>query len=161
MERIALILVFVAAPAWGFDANGVALGAPEAAVKQAFPQARCQPMDWKTRAADRRCDEAPIRFGGADARITFFLKHDAVQAFDVRLEDKDLRLVVEYLRDHFGKPEFEGHEVFRRRGDARAVYKVRWEQGEDRAVLSAIDGRRRVDLNVWRGNFDTEIYKFK
>jgi hypothetical protein len=54
VERVALILLFACAPAWGFDANGVTLGAPEAAVKAAFPRARCQAMDWKTDAADRR-----------------------------------------------------------------------------------------------------------
>jgi hypothetical protein len=94
-------------------------------------------------------------------RITFFLKADAVQAFDVRFDDKDLRLVVEYLRERYGKPDSEGQEVVRRRGDARAVYKVRWAKGADRAVLSSIAGRRRVDLNVWRGDFDTEIYRFR
>lgn len=156
-----LSLFFLAAPAWGFDANGVALGASEAEVKKAFPQARCQAMDWKTDAADRRCDEAPIEFGGAGARITFFLKNDAVQAFDVRFDDKDLRAVVEHLRQHYGAPGAEGEEVFRRRGEARAVYKVRWERGRDRAVLSSISGRRRVELNVWRGDFDTEIYRLK
>jgi hypothetical protein len=161
VERVALILLFACAPAWGFDANGVTLGAPEAAVKEAFPHARCQAMDWKTDAADRRCDEGPVPFGGAEVRITFFLKADAVQAFDVRFDDKDLRLVVEYLRERYGKPDSEGQEVFRRRGDARAVYKVRWAKGADRAVLSSIAGRRRVDLNVWRGDFDTEIYRFR
>jgi hypothetical protein len=161
VARIALILLFACAPAWGFDANGVPLGAPETAVKEAFPRARCQAMDWKTDAADRRCDQGPVQFGGAEARITFFLKADAVQAFDVRFDDKDLRAVVEYLRERYGKPDAEGQEVFRRRGDARVVYKVRWAKGADRAVLSSIAGRRRVDLNVWRGDFDTEIYRFR
>lgn len=161
MERIALVLLLAAAPAWGFDANGVALGANEAEVRKAVSGAHCKPMDWKTDAADRRCDAASVQFGGAEARITFFLKNDAVQAFDVRFDDKDLLPVVEHLRQHFGKPDFEGHEVFRRRGDARSVYKVRWEKGADRAVLSSMASRRRVDLNVWRGNFDTEIYRIK
>jgi hypothetical protein len=161
VARIALILLFAAAPAWGFDANGVALGASEAEIARAFPRARCKAMDWKTDAADRRCDEAPVRFGGAEARITFFLKADAVQAFDVRFEEKDLRATLEHLRQRYGKPDAEGQEVFRRRGDARTVYKARWEKGRDRAVLSSIAGRRRVDLNVWRGDFDTEIYRFK
>ena len=161
MARAALILLLAATPALGFDANGVALGASEAEITRAFPRARCKAMDWKTDAADRRCDEAPVRFGGAEARITFFLKADAVQAFDVRLEEKDLRAVLEHLRQRYGKPDAEGQEVFRRRSDARAVYKVRWEKGQDRAVLSSIAGRRRVDLNVWRGDFDTEIYRFK
>ena len=161
MERTALILLLAAAPAWGFDANGVALGASEAEVRQRFPTARCKPMEWKTDAAERRCDDAPVRFGGAEARITFFLKRDSVQAFDVRLEEKDLRGVVEHLRQHYGRPDAEGNETFQRRGDARSVYKMRWVKGRDRALLSAMAGRRRVDLSVWRGNFDTEIYRFK
>ena len=161
MERVALILALAAGPAWGFDANGVALGAAEAEVRKAFPAARCKPMEWKTDAADRRCDDAPVRFGGADARITFFLRKDSVQAFDVRFEEKDLRGVVEYLRQRYGRPDAEGHETFQRRGDARSIYKVRWEKGQDRAILSSMAGRRRVDLNVWRGNFDTEVYRIK
>jgi hypothetical protein len=84
-----------------------------------------------------------------------------VQAFDVRFEEKELRGVVEHLRQHYGRPEAEGNETFQRRGDARSVYKVRWVNGQDRAVLSSMAGRRRVDLNVWRGNFDTEIYRIK
>ena len=161
MERVALILLLAAAPAWGFDANGVALGASEAEVRKAFPAAKCKPMDWKTDAAERRCDAPPFQFGGAEARITFFLKQDAVQAFDVRFEDKDLRAVLEHLRQHYGRPDAEGHETFRRRGDARSIFKVRWEKGQDRAVLSSMAGRRRVDLNAWRGDFDTEIYRIK
>jgi hypothetical protein len=161
VERTALILLLAAAPAWGFDANGVVLGASEAEVQQRFLTARCKPMEWKTDAAERRCDDAPVRFGGAEARITFFLKRDAVQAFDVRFEEKDLRGVVEHLRQHYGRPEAEGDETFQRRGDARSVYKVRWVKGQDRAVLSSMAGRRRVDLNVWRGNFDTEVYRIK
>ena len=161
MERVALILALAAGPAWGFDANGVALGAAEAEGRKAFPAARCQPMEWKTDDADRRCDDAPVRFGGADARITFFLRKDSVQAFDVRFEQKDLRGVVEYLRQRYGRPDAEGHETFQRRGDARSVYKLRWEKGQDRAVLSSMSGRRRVDLNVWRGNFNTEVYRIK
>jgi hypothetical protein len=161
VERTALILLLAAAPAWGFDANGVTLGASEAAVLERFPAARCKPMEWKTDAADRRCDAAAVRFGGADARMTFFLEKDSVQAFDVRLEEKDLRGVVEYLRQRYGRPEAEGNETFQRRGDARSVYKLRWVKGKDRAVLSSLAGRRRVDLNVWRGNFDTEIYRIK
>jgi hypothetical protein len=161
MERIALILALAAAPAWGFDAKGVALGASEADVRKAFHAAHCKPMDWKTDAADRRCDGAAERFGGAEARITFFLKADVVQAFDVRFEEKDLRAVLEFLRQHYGRPDAEGMETFQRRGDARSVFKARWEKGQDRAVLSSMAGRRRVDLNVWRGNFDSEIYRIK
>jgi hypothetical protein len=161
LESIALILLLAAAPGGTFDAGGVALGASEAEVRKAFPDASCKAMDWRTDAADRRCDKAPVQFGGAEARISFFLKKDAVQAFDVRFEEKDLRGVVDYLRKRYGKPEAEGRESFQRRGDAREIYRVRWERGEDRAVLSAMAGRRRVDLNVWRGKFDTEVYRIK
>lgn len=161
MEKIALILALAAMPAWGFDANGVALGANEAEIATTFPTARCKPMDWRTDAAERRCDGPAVQFGGAQARITFFLKQDAVQAFDVRFEEKDLRAVLEFLRQHYGRPDVEGTETFQRRGDARSVFKARWEKGADRAVLSSMAGRRRVDLNVWRGNFDTEIYRIK
>lgn len=161
MERLALILALAAAPAWGFDANGVTLGASEGAVLERFPTARCKPMEWKTDAADRRCDDTPVRFGGAEARITFFFKNDSVQAFDVRFEERDLRGVVEYLRQRYGRPHAEGRETFQRRGDARSIYKVRWQKGRDRAVLSSMAGRRRVDLNVWRGSFDTEVYRMR
>jgi hypothetical protein len=153
--------VLLAMPAWGFEANGVALGASEAVVAKAFAEANCKPMDWRTDAADRRCDAAHIQFGGVAARITFFLKQDAVQAFDLRFDEKDLRAVLEHLRQNYGRPDAEGQETFQRRGDARSVFKARWEKGRVRAVLSSMSGRRRVDLNVWRGNFDTEIYRFK
>lgn len=162
MERIALTLVLaVAAPAWAFDANGVALGATEAEVKQAFPEAHCKAMEWKTDAADRRCDDAPVRFGGADARISFFLRQDAVQAFDVRFDARDLERVAGHLRSHYGAPDTEGPEVIERRDRRRELYKMRWKKGADQAVLTSQIGRRRVDLNVWRGDFDTEVYRIK
>lgn len=161
MEKLALILLLAAAPAWAFDANGVALGAAEAEVMKAFPEARCKAMEWKTDAADRRCDDAPVRFGGAEARISFFLKKDAVQAFDVRFDAGDLERVAGYLRSHYGAPDAEGREVIERRDKRRELFKMRWKQGADRAVLTSQVGRRRVDLNVWRGDFDTEVYVIK
>jgi hypothetical protein len=155
------LLLLAAAPAGAFDANGVALGATEAQLLKAFPQAHCKVMDWKTEAADRRCDEAPARFAGADARITFYLRKDALQAFDVRFNDKDLRGVLEHLKEQYGKPESEGPVTYQRRGDARTIYRASWERGGERAVLSSMTGRHRVDLSVWRGNFDTEIYRIQ
>lgn len=161
MEKLALILLLAAGPAGAFDANGVALGASEAQVRKSFPEARCKAMEWKTDAADRRCDDAPVRFGGADARISFFLKKDAVQAFDVRFDAGDLERVAGYLRSRYGAPDAERREVIERGDRRRELYKMRWKKGADRAVLTSQIGRRRVDLNVWRGDFDTEVYVIK
>ena len=155
------LFAFLAAPAWAFDANGVALGATEAQVTQAFPGARCKPMEWKTDAADRRCDDAPVRFGDAEARISFFLKKDSVQAFDVRFDARDLERVAAYLRSRYGAPETEAREVIERRDKRRELFKMRWKKGAEHAVLTSQIGRRRVDLNVWRGDFDTEVYRIR
>jgi hypothetical protein len=161
MERAALILLLAAAPAWGYDVNGVALGASEADIRAQFPSARCKPLEWKSDAAERRCDDARIDFGGAPARVTFFLKRGSVQAFDVRFEAAHLERVSAYLRQRYGKPGSEARERIERRRESRELYKIRWEQGNDRAVLTSQLERRRVDLNVWRGNFDVEIYRIK
>jgi hypothetical protein len=161
MARIALILALAAGPAWGFDVNGVALGASEAEVLQRFPAAHCKPMEWRTDAAERRCDDAPVRVGEVEARISFFLKADAVQAIDLRFESAQLARMAQYLKDRYGRPDEEGREKVERRGSTREIYRLRWARGADRAVLTSQQGRRRVDLNVWRGNFDTEVYRFR
>ncbi|MEO8717867.1 MAG: hypothetical protein ABI423_06565 [Burkholderiales bacterium] len=161
MEKIALMLALAAAPAWGFDANGVALGASEADVQKVFPTARCKRMEWRTAAADRRCDDGQARFGGVDTRITFYLKADAVQAFDLRFDALQLERVTQFLKDRYGTPDVEARETIARRGAARELYKLRWQRGADSAVLTSQQGRQRVDLNVWRGNFDSEVYRFK
>ena len=162
MQRAVLILLFAALPAWGFDANGVLIGADEAAVHKAFPSARCRELEWKSKAAERRCDDAKVVFGGAPARITLYLKGDRVQAFDVRLDERDLERVAAFLKQRYGKPLAETREkIERREGDEREIYKVRWEKGQERAVLTAQAKRRRVDLSVWQGNFDEEIYRVR
>jgi len=161
MERAALILLLACAPAWAFDANGVALGAAEGEVQKAFPAARCKPMEWKTDAADRRCDDGPVTFGGAQARISFFLKQDAVQAFDVRFDARDLARVTAYLKSRYGAPDAEGDERIQRRDETRVLRKLRWKHAADHAELTSQAGRRRVDLNVWRGDFDTEVYRIR
>jgi len=158
---LSLCFFFLAFPAWGFDAGGVALGAGEALVRKQFPAARCKPLEWKSRAAERRCDNAKFDFGGAPARVTFFLKRDAVQAFDVRFDAQHLERVVEHLRQRYGRPASEIREKIERRRETREVYRLRWERGGDRALLTSQAKRRRVDLNVWRGDFDTEIYRIK
>ena len=162
MQRAVLILLFAALPAWGYDANGVSLGADEAAVRKAFPAARCRELEWKSRAAERRCDDAKVVFGGAPARITLYLKGDRVQAFDVRLDERDLERVVAFLKRRYGAPMSETRDKIERgSGEAREIYKVRWEKGEQRALLTSQLKRRRVDLSVWQGNFDEEIYRVR
>lgn len=162
MEKIALILLLAALPAWGYDANGVAPGATEAEVRRVFPSARCRPLEWKSQAAERRCDDARIVFGGAQANITVYLKADKVQAFDIRFDESDLQRVTGFLRSRYGKPLAETREKIERRGgEAREIRKIRWEQGVERALLTSQGKRKRVDLNVWLGDFDEEIYRLR
>jgi hypothetical protein len=163
--RIVLFLVLLlgaARAALAYDANGVALGAGERDVKEAFPSAHCQPLEWKSIAADRRCDDARIAFAGVRARITFYLKNDAVQAFDVRFSPQDRERVVRYLKSRYGEPMSERIDTFRRDGKPdRKVYKVRWESGQDKALLSAQLDRNRAQLEVSRGDFAQEIYRVR
>jgi len=162
MESIALILFALAAPPSGtFEAGGVALGASEVAVMKAYPSARCQPMAWKTEAADRRCDDAAAGFAGAEARIAFYLRKDRLQAFDVRFRASDLERVAAYVKGRWGEPDADRVEVYGRRGDEREVRKLRWKKGADQAVITSHVGRSRAELNVWRGDFDTEVYEIR
>lgn len=157
-----IFLALLAAPAFAYDANGVALGATEAEVRKAFPSAHCRALEWKSAAAERRCDDAQVVIAGARARVTFYLKADRVQAFDVRFEERDLKRVTEELKKRYGAPLAESRDTLtRREGEARTITKVRWEKGEERAVLTSQEKRKRVDLNVWRGNFDEEIYRVR
>jgi len=155
-------LLLLAFSAWGYDANGVVLGATEDRVRKAFPSAYCHALEWKSAAADRRCDDAQAVIAGARARVTFYLKADRVQAFDVRFEERDLKRVTEELKKRYGAPVAETREAFERRGgETRTVTKLRWEKGEERAVLTSQEKRKRVDLNVWRGRFDEELYRIR
>jgi hypothetical protein len=159
---LALIFLLLAAPAWGYDANGVALGASEAEVRKAFPGAHCRPLEWQSVAAQRRCDDAQAVVDGARARVTFYLKADRVQAFDVRFDERDLQRVSDALKRRYGAPLAETRDTYERRdGAARTVTRIRWEKGEERAVLTSQEKRKRVDLNVWRGKFDEEIYRVR
>ncbi|MGH8737960.1 MAG: hypothetical protein ACREVC_11440 [Burkholderiales bacterium] len=163
--RTALLLALLfgaARAALAYDANGVALGAAERDIKEAFPSAHCQPLEWKSAAADRRCDDARISFAGVHARITFYLKSDAVQAFDVRFSPEDRERVVRFLKSRYGDPVSERTETFSREDKPqRQVYKLRWESGRDKALLSAQLDRRRAQLEVSRGDFEQEIYKVR
>jgi hypothetical protein len=158
-----LSLIVLALPAWaGYEAGGVGLGASEKAVIKAFPSAHCQPLQWTSRAADRRCDDARISFGGAEARITFYLKDDKVQAFDVGFESRDAGQVAAFLKKSYGAPLAETRDTIQAKDKPkRDIYKVRWEKGAERAVMTAQMDRRRASLLVWRGSFDEEIYRVR
>ncbi|HTQ77571.1 MAG TPA: hypothetical protein VMI15_06075 [Burkholderiales bacterium] len=162
MRALIAVLLVVALPAWAFDANGVGLGAHELDVKKNFPGIRCKPLEWKTDAASRRCDDGQISFGGVAARITFYLKADAVQSFTARFDQKDLERVKEVLRARWGAPLSEATEVIARKDKPdRRIFKMRWEKAADKAVLTSQLDKKRVDLEVWRGDFAEEIYRVK
>ena len=101
------------------------------------------------------------KFGGAEARITFYLDKDAVQAFDLRFEARDLQRVAQFLRAHYGAPETQGRQKIEHFGKTRELYKMRWRDGADQAVLTSQIGHSRFDLNVWRGDFDSAVYRIK
>jgi len=157
-----LFLILLSPAAHAFDANGVALGGKESDVKAKFPSVRCKPLEWRSDAADRRCDDVKIPFAGVQARITFFLRNNEIQAFDVRFDMKDLERVSAFLKTHYGKPLAEATEVISRPDkEDRKVYKLRWEQGADRAILSAQLEKKTATLEVQRGNFEQEIYRVR
>jgi hypothetical protein len=85
---LGLILLHACAAQAAYDANDIALGASEKAVLKQFPAAHCAPLQWKSKAAERRCDDSKIVLGGVPGRITFYLKRDRVEAFDVRVDTK-------------------------------------------------------------------------
>lgn len=162
VKKFLLLVFFLPLSALAYDINGVALGGREADVQKAFPSARCKPLEWKSDAADRRCDDARIPLGGAQARITVFLKGDAIQAMDLRFNGRDLERVKEALRARWGAPQAEATEVFAAGdGKDRRVYKMRWAKGADRAVLTAQLDKKRATLEISRGRFPEEIYRVR
>jgi hypothetical protein len=156
-----LVLLLGGAPAArAFDVDGVSLGDSEGAVTQAFPSAYCRALEWRSDAADRRCDDGKVTFAGVAARVTFYLKGDRVQAFDVRFDSRDRERIVAYLALRYGKPRSERVENISRPGKQdRRLYEARWEQGPEKALLSARPGRRYAQLEVSRGDFAERIYK--
>ena len=162
--RIAALLVLALLPlaAFAYEVNGVKLGGREIEVKKAFPSAHCKALEWKTDAADRRCDDARISLGGVEAKITVFLKADAIQAYDLRFNIKELERVKAQLRTRWGAPLAEATEVIARRDkEDRKVFKMRWEKGADRALLVAQLEKRNATLEVSRGTFPEEIYRVR
>jgi hypothetical protein len=159
---VALVIASAPAPA-AYDANGVALGASEKDVKKAFPSAYCKPLEWRSPAADRRCDDAKASFGGVGGRLTVYLKKDVVQAFDLRFESRDAARLVSILKKRYGPPSTEVRDVFPA-ADGKAeksIYKVVWETGQDRAALVSQPDKKRSQLSVTRGDFEEDIYRLR
>jgi hypothetical protein len=145
-----------------FDVNSVMLGAPEAEVKRRLPSANCKKLEWESRAADRRCDDSRINFGGVEARVTFYLRKDKVEAFDLRFDTRELDRFVAHLKERYGKPASEVKEKIEDRDRrTREVLKILWEGKGERAVLTATIGQRRGSLLVYRGSFEEEIYRVR
>jgi hypothetical protein len=158
---LAAMLVLISSIAYAaFDANGIALGANEAEVKKKFPSANCKKLEWESRAADRRCDDSRVSFGGIEARVTFYLRKDKVEAFDVRFDSRDLERFVKFVKDRYGAPANEQRDTL---GDKkpRQIYKALWEGKGERAALVAQLDKRRGSLLVSRGTFEEEIYKVR
>lgn len=162
MKKILLLLCLLPFQALAYDLNGIAIGGKEIDVKKAMPATNCKALEWKSDAADRRCDDARVPVGGVETRTTVFLKAGVIQAFDVRFDIKDLERMKAHLKARWGAPLAEATDVIARR-DAkdRQVFKMRWEKGEERAVLVAQLEKKRVSLEVSRGNFPVEIYRVK
>ena len=159
---LAMLLCLLAFPALAFDLNGVRLGGKESDAKRAMPSALCKPLEWKSDAAERRCDDAKVSVGGVETRVTVFLKADAIQAYDLRFDVKELERMKAYLRLRWGVPLAEATEVIARRDKPdRKVLKMRWEKGADRALLVAQLEKKRVSLEVSRGSFPVEIYRVR
>ena len=162
MRLVVAVMMLVATGAFAaYDANGIALGSSEKDILRQYPSAHCKALEWNSRAADRRCDDAKVKFGGADARITFYLKEGKVQAFDVRFDTKDVERVASFLKGNYGKPAAETRDDVDGRGRARPLYKVEWGKGDVRAVLTAQLDKRRAGFTVSRGDFEDEIYRVR
>src|SRR5213594_4008419 len=108
MRKISLLAMLLAAlPAAAYDVNGVGLGARESEVKKRFPSIHCKELEWKSLAAERRCDDSKVAFGGAEVRITLYLRKDAVQAFDVRFDAKDTERVAAFAKARYRAPDLQ------------------------------------------------------
>jgi len=164
MKKLLLtaILLFTLPASAALDVKDIGLGANERDVKLKFPSAHCKALEWQSKAADRRCDDSRVVFGGVEVQVTFYLRKDAVEAFDLRFDTKELDRFVTFLKARYGTPQSESKDKYERKGDsARQVYKALWESGKERAVLTAQLEKRRASMLVSRGNFDEEIYRVR
>ena len=135
------------------DIDGFALGASERTVKQRLPNAHCQPLQWDSRAADRRCDDSRAKLAGLEVRITVYLKNDAVEAFDVRFDSREAARIEKLATEHFG--------VAPVARDTEKAHSLQWRAKGEQALLGTQAGQRRASLLVWRGAFYDEIYKVR
>lgn len=143
----------------GYDANGVVLGATESEVREAFPSVHCRPLEWQSLAADRRCDGSRLDLGGVSVRITFYLRQDALEAFDVRFGMRDLERFSAFLKERYGVPRSDEERAVRTNRPERKFRRIAWEAEGERAVITAPLGDRRASLLVSRGRFEEEIYR--
>ena len=160
---LTILLSLLALPASAaYDVRQVNLGANEQDIRRALPSAHCKALEWQSRAADRRCDDSRVAFGGIEVRVTFYLRKDAVEAFDVRFDTRELDRFVAFLKTRYGAPQSENRDTIKRdRGKAREVYRALWENSKERAVVTAQLEKRIGSLLVSRGNFEEEIYKVR
>jgi uncharacterized protein YxeA len=159
---IPLLLLLALPASAALDVKEIALGANERAIKLKFPSAHCKALEWQSKAADRRCDDSRVGLGGVEAQVTFYLKKDVLEAFDVRFETRELERFVKFLKSRYGEPKSEEKDSYERKGkSARQVYKALWESGKERAVLVAQLEKRRASMLVSRGDFDEEIYRVR
>ena len=163
-RKIALLpFLWLALPAAAaYDLNGVTLGAKESDVKRVLPSAHCKALEWKSKAADRRCDDSRVVFGGVEVRVTLYLRKDAVEAFDVRFDTGELDRFVGIVKSRYGKPASESRDSYAAKGKpTRQVYKAAWEKDGERAILTAQLETRVAAMLVSRGDFDEEIYRVR
>ena len=160
---LTILLSLLALPAGAaYDVRQINLGANEQDIRRALPSAHCKALEWQSRAADRRCDDSRVAFGGVEVRVTFYLRKDAVEAFDVRFDTRELDRFVAFLKSRYGAPQSENRDTVKRdRGKAREVYRALWENSKERAVVTAQLEKRVGSLLVSRGNFEEEIYKVR
>jgi hypothetical protein len=164
LRKIALtpFLLLILPASAALDVKDIALGANERDIKRHFPSAHCKALEWQSKAADRRCDDSRVSLGGVEAQVTFYLKKDALEAFDVRFDTRELERFVSFLKSRYGPPQSETKDSYERKGGKpREVYKAAWESGKERAVLTAQLEKRRASMLVSRGSFDEEIYRVR
>jgi hypothetical protein len=161
---VAIAAALLSLPAHAaYDVKDLKLGATEADVRRVLPSAHCKALEWKSKAADRRCDDSRVVFGGVEVRVTFYLRKDAVEAFDIRFDTRELERIVTFLKGRYGKPASESRDTYGGGGKdkkpGREVYKVLWEKDGERATLAAQLEKRTASMLVSRGAFDEEIYR--